>query len=216
VKLVENRFTVGLGSGRTVSQAIIELGRRVREEGLQVQCVPSSYQAMLEALEAGLKLVDLYSSPQVDLTIDGADEVDRRLNLTKGGGAALTREKILASVSKRYVIIVDEEKLVERLGSRSPIPVEVIPFAAPAVKRRLEGYGRVEYRTGSGKLGPVVTDNGNFLLDLYLDGLDSPEGFEAEVKRIPGVVEVGVFTGLADEVYVGLKDGNVKKLTRHG
>ncbi|MHC1585932.1 MAG: ribose 5-phosphate isomerase A, partial [Candidatus Hecatellaceae archaeon] len=198
---MRNGQILGLGSGRTVSHVIAELGRRVKEEGLNILCVPSSYQAMMEALQAGLKLTDLYEHHQLDLTLDGADEVDSSLNLTKGGGAALAREKILASASKRYIIVVDEGKLVEKLGLRKPIPVEVLPFAAPMVKARLEEkYGRVEFREGSGKLGPTVTDNGNFILDVYTGPLEKPEKFEVEVKRMPGVVEVGIFTGLADEV----------------
>jgi len=205
---------VGLGSGRTVVYAVSELSGKVKTEKIQVFCIPSSYQILLEALKRGLKVSSLYEHPEVDISLDGADEVDARLNLTKGGGGALTREKILASVSKRYMIMVDGRKLVDKLGSSKPVPVEVLPFAAPAVKRRLERiFRRVEFRQGSGKLGPTITDNGNFLLDVYTGPLEKPWEIERQIKGILGVVEVGLFIEMAHEVYVGFKDG-VKRLSR--
>jgi ribose 5-phosphate isomerase A len=205
---------VGLGSGRTVVYAVSELSGKVKTEKIQVFCIPSSYQILLEALKRGLKVSSLYEHPEVDITLDGADEVDARLNLTKGGGGALAREKILASTSKRYTIMVDGRKLVDKLGSSKPVPVEVLPFAAPAVKRRLERiFRRVEFREGSGKVGPTITDNGNFLLDVYTGPLENPWETERQIKGIPGVVEVGLFIEMAHEVYVGFKDG-VKRLSR--
>jgi ribose 5-phosphate isomerase A len=205
---------VGLGSGRTVVYAVSELSGKVKTEKIQVFCIPSSYQILLEALKRGLKVSSLYEHPEVDITLDGADEVDARLNLTKGGGGALAREKILASASKRYTIMVDGRKLVDKLGSSKPVPVEVLPFAAPAVKRRLKRiFGRVEFREGSGKVGPTITDNGNFLLDVYTGPLENPWETERQIKGIPGVVEVGLFIEMAHEVYVGFKDG-VKRLSR--
>jgi ribose 5-phosphate isomerase A len=205
---------VGLGSGRTVVYAVSELSGKVKTEKIQVFCIPSSYQILLEALKRGLKVSSLYEHTEVDITLDGADEVDAKLNLTKGGGGALAREKILASTSKRYTIMVDGRKLVDKLGSSKPVPVEVLPFAAPAVKRRLERiFRRVEFREGSGKLGPTITDNGNFLLDVYTGPLENPWETERQIKGIPGVVEVGLFIEMAHEVYVGFKDG-VKRLSR--
>lgn len=213
---VKSGDVVGLGSGRTVVYAVAELGRRAEKGEIRVSCVPSSYQILLEALKAGLKISSLYEHPEVDLTLDGADEVDGSLNLTKGGGGALAREKILAAASKRYMIVVDWGKLVERLGSTKPIPVEVLPFAAPTAKLRLEKvFGKVDLREGTGKLGPVVTDNGNFLLDVYTGPLKDPWDAERRMRAIPGVVEVGLFLGIASEVYVGFRDG-VKKLSRRG
>jgi ribose 5-phosphate isomerase A len=213
VKAVKSGDVVGLGSGRTVVYAITELGRKAKTGKTRICCIPSSYQALLEALKAGLKISSLYEHPEIDITLDGADEVDARLNLTKGGGGALAREKTLAAASKRYTIIVDGRKLVDKLGSSRPIPVEVLPFAAPTVKRKLEKiFGRAEFREGSGKLGPTVTDNGNFLLDVHTGPLDNPWETERRIKSIPGVVEVGLFVEMAHEVYVGFKDG-VKRLS---
>jgi len=214
VRAVGNGDVVGLGSGRTVVYAVEQLARRVKTENLKVSCIPSSYQILLEALKVGLPTSSLYEHPELDITLDGADEVDAELNLTKGGGGALTREKILASNSKRYLVIVDGRKLVERLGSTKPIPLEVLPFAAPALKRRLERvFGRAELREGSGKLGPVLTDNGNFILDVYTGPLENPWEVEERMRKLPGVLEVGLFLGMAHEVYVGFKEG-VKKLSR--
>ena len=213
VKNVRDGSIVGLGSGRTVIHALAELSRKIKSEHLEVLCVPSSSQIMLEALKLGLKLTSLHEYPTLDLTLDGADEVDGKLNLTKGGGGCLTREKIVASASKQYIVIVDENKLVDRLGSKKPIPIEVLPFALPTVKSKLEErWGRVSLREGSGKLGPVITDNGNYILDLFTGPLDDPWKAEEEIRSIPGVVEVGLFLGIASKVYVGKKDGSVQEL----
>jgi len=213
VKAVKDGSVVGLGSGRTVVYALAELSRRIRSEQLEVLCVPTSSQIMLEALKLGLKLTSLYEHPTIDVTLDGADEVDGKLNLTKGGGGCLAREKIVASASKRYLIIVDEDKLVGKLGSKKPIPIEVLPFAAPAIKLRLERWGKPVLREGSGKLGPVVTDNGNYIIDLFTGPLEDPWKVEREIKAMPGVVEVGLFLDMASKVYVGRRDGSVEELT---
>jgi ribose 5-phosphate isomerase A len=136
--------------------------------------------------------------------IDGADEVDPDLNLIKGGGAALTQEKIVASATEHLIIIVDSSKIVQKLGETGAVPVEVIPMAWKLVKTKLEEKGaRVVLREGTGKAGPVVTDNGNFVLDAYFTKISNPGGLESELKSIPGVVENGLFVGMAKLVYVG-------------
>ena len=138
IRNVKDGWVIGLGSGTTVEYAVSALGKRVREEGLKVYIVPSSYQIFYKALEEKLPIVTLDEYPCLELTIDGADEVDKNLNLVKGGGGALTREKIIGYASKRYVIIVDETKLVDNLGFKNPIPVEVLPFALPIVLKELK------------------------------------------------------------------------------
>jgi ribose 5-phosphate isomerase A len=214
VKNIKDGFIVGLGSGRTVIYALTELVRKIRSERLEVLCVSTSSQIMLEALRLGLKLTSLYEHPVLDVTLDGADEVDGKLNLTKGGGGCLTREKIVASASKQYIVIVDENKLVDKLGSKKPIPIEVLPFAMPTVKSKLErNWGKTSLREGSGKLGPVITDNGNYIVDLFTGPIEDPWKIEREIKLIPGVVEIGLFLGMTSKVYVGRRDSLVQELT---
>jgi ribose 5-phosphate isomerase A len=145
----------------------------------------------------------------VDLTIDGADQIDDQMNLIKGMGGALAREKIVASASKNLAIIADESKKVNTLGENShPVPIEVLPFATAFVSRRIEeSGGRSILREGKGKVGPIVTDNGNVILDAVFGLLHSPEKLERELRSIPGVVETGLFVGMADVVYVGKRSG---------
>ena len=215
VKEVRSGFVVGLGSGSTAAYAIQALGEALRSGVLQdVVGVPTSYQAASVALESGLPLTTLDENPRLDVAIDGADQVDASLNLIKGGGGALTREKVVASAADRYVVVVDEGKLVEILGVGQVVPVEVLPFASAFVLRRVGERARsVHLRVGSGKVGPVVTDNGNFLLDADFGPIEEAEELEAWLRSIPGVVETGLFLGLADIVYVGTRKG-VRKLVR--
>ena len=148
-------------------------------------------------------------NPELALTVDGADEVDRNLNLTKGGGGALFQEKIVASASKKLIIIVDESKIVEKLASKSLIPIEVLPFSLGVIQRKIKDMG-IEpiVRQATKKMGPVVTDNGNFLLDLkFPKPIDNPAKVATDLKMIPGVVETGLFIDMADEVHVGKEDG---------
>ncbi len=215
VKEVRSGFVVGLGSGSTAAYAIQALGEALRSGVLQdVMGVPTSYQAASVALEAGLPLTTLDENPRLDVAIDGADQVDASLNLIKGGGGALTREKVVASAADRYVVVVDEGKLVEVLGVGQVVPVEVLPFASAFVLRRVGERARsVHLRVGSGKVGPVVTDNGNFLLDADFGPIEEAEELEAWLRSIPGVVETGLFLGLADIVYVGTRKG-VRRLVK--
>ena len=215
VKEVRSGFVVGLGSGSTAAYAIQALGEALRSGVLQdVMGVPTSYQAASVALEAGLPLTTLDENPRLDVAIDGADQVDASLNLIKGGGGALTREKVVASAADRYVVVVDEGKLAEVLGVGQVVPVEVLPFASAFVLRRVGERARsVHLRVGSGKVGPVVTDNGNFLLDADFGPIEEAEELEAWLRSIPGVVETGLFLGLADIVYVGTRKG-VRRLVK--
>ena len=214
LKLVPRTGAMGLGSGSTVALFAKELGKRISSEGTDISVVPSSYQAYRLAIDNGIPLTNLDLNPELLLTVDGADEVDKSLNLTKGGGGAMFQEKVIASASKRLVIVVDESKLVERLGSKCLVPVEVLPFALGTVKYRLKGMGIVpNLRESQGKLGPVVTDNGNFILDLkFPEPLSRPSETAVELKMIPGIVETGLFVGMTDEVHVGTaKDAYVLK-----
>ncbi|TFF87003.1 ribose 5-phosphate isomerase A [Candidatus Thorarchaeota archaeon] len=204
-ELIPQRGAIGLGSGSTVALFAEELGKRIADEEVQVSVAPSSYQAYQLAVKHAIPLTNLDLSPRLLLTVDGADEVDKHLNLTKGGGGALFQEKVVASASERLIIIVDESKIVDRLASRCEIPVEVLPFALGIVRRKIAELGITPtLREAEKKMGPVVTDNGNFLLDLkFLKPIENPRDAAVELKMIPGVVETGLFVDMTDEVHVG-------------
>jgi ribose 5-phosphate isomerase A len=177
--------------------------------------VPSSYQAFFLATQNHIPITTLEEHPKLDLTIDGADQVERKtLNMIKGMGGALTREKIVATASKNLVIIIDETKLTEKLGLNQPIPVEVLPFALAPVTAKLQGLrGKPKLREGKGKVGPVVTDNGNFILDVDFGTIKDAEKLNMQIKAIPGVVETGLFLNMATIVYVGTQR-TVEKLVK--
>jgi ribose 5-phosphate isomerase A len=201
---------IGLGSGSTIAIFTKLLGQEVRSRGLDVRVIPSSHQAHYLAVENGLRIatIDEFNAP--DIAVDGADQIDRMLNMIKGGGGALTREKILDTASKFVVIVADDSKLVGSLGDGFPIPVEVIPMAAMVVSKAVAGLGgHAKIRVGGGKVGPVVTDNGNFVLDVDFGAIAEPKALEREIKLLTGVVEVGIFTGVADLAYVAGRDGVV-------
>ena len=201
---IRDGMIVGLGSGSTAAIFIRELGKA----GLKVLGVPSSQESARIAEEVGVALTTFKDHPQLDITIDGADEVSPQLNLIKGRGGALVREKIVAHASKRVVIIVDESKLVDRLGSRTAIPVEVIPLAVPRVLIQL-GNARVRERNGQ----LFVSDNGNALLDWNHGAIEDPAGLEKQLKAMTGVVDSGIFAGVASCVIVAGSAG-VRKLYR--
>jgi len=205
VKHVKDGFVVGLGSGSTAAYAIEALGERVKREKLRLLAVPTSYQAFLLAVKCGIAVTTLDEHPVIDVTIDGADQIDPKLNLIKGMGAALAREKIVASVSKQNIIIADEGKKVAVLGENDqPVPVEVLPFAIAAVKSKIEALGgKALLREGKGKLGPVITDNGNAVIDAVFGPISNPAQLETKLKMIPGVVETGLFIGLTNTAYIG-------------
>jgi ribose 5-phosphate isomerase A len=173
--------------------------------------VPSSSQAKTLAVASGVPLTTLDEHPVLDLAIDGADEVDRNLDMIKGGGAALAREKIVASAAKKVIIIADDAKLVDKLGSTFRVPVEVLPFGlatATASIRKLGGDPVL--REGKRKVGAVVTDNGNYILDVDFGPIDNLEELNRGLKLIPGVIETGLFMNLADIVYLGKQNGIIK------
>jgi ribose 5-phosphate isomerase A len=214
-KHVEDGFTVGLGSGSTAAYAIEKIGKRMKQEKLQIQGVPTSYQAFMLAVQHGIPVTTLEERPILDLAIDGADQIDPELSLIKGMGGALAREKIVASASKKLIIIADENKKVKVLGENNhPVPVETLPFAASLVMRRIaEMSGKPVLREGKGKVGPVITDNGNVIIDADFGLVNKPAELEHRLKSVPGIVETGLFIQMTDIAYVG-KHFSVEKLTR--
>ena len=203
--VVRDGQVVGLGTGSTAAEAIIELGRRVREEGLSIVGIPTSFSAAMLAGEHGIPIRTLDDVTGIDIAIDGADEVDPYRNLIKGGGGAHTREKVIASNAVTFILVVDSSKLVEKLGERCPVPVEVISMARSPVMRRLEALGgKPALRMSVRKDGPVITDEGNMIIDVKFDGITDPAKLEKQINAIPGVVENGLFVGMADLVLVGV------------
>lgn len=213
--LVDDGMTLGLGTGSTTAFALREIGRRIRENGLRVRGVPTSFAAERLARQHGIPLTTLDATPRLDLALDGADEVSPQLDLVKGRGGAMTREKIVAAQAARFVVLVDASKRVPRLGSQMPVPVEVLPMAVAPVAAVLETLGAsVAVREGSGKDGPVVTDQGLWILDASFDGgLDDPAITAAAIKNLPGVLDHGLFVGMATDVLVASSDG-IEHLTR--
>ena len=205
VKHVKDGFIVGLGSGSTAAFAIEAIGERIKREKLRVMGIPTSYQAFLLAVECGIPITTLDEHPEIDVTIDGADQITPELFLIKGMGAALAREKIVAAASKLNIIIADEKKKVKLLGENDQsVPIEVLPFAISLVKRKIVyAGGKPVLREGKGKLGPVITDNGNVILDSYFGEVADPADLAVKLKMIPGVVETGFFVGLTDIAYIG-------------
>ena len=205
VEYIEDGMIVGLGTGSTVEFALKKLGELVKE-GLKIQGIPTSLRTKKSAVNYGIPLTDLKEHIEIDVTIDGADEVDSNLSLIKGGGGALTREKIIAYHSKKVIIIIDETKVVKRLGVDSALPVEVTKYGWNATMKTLEDLGCTpELRTITGE--PYITDNQNYIIDCDFGKIDEPEVLEKDINLIPGVVENGLFIDLVDEVIVGSKQG---------
>jgi ribose 5-phosphate isomerase A len=207
--LAKDGMTLGLGTGSTVRFALERLAERIREEGLSIRGVPTSEDTHARALELGIPLVGLDEVGELDLAIDGADEIDGDFHMIKGGGGALLREKVVASLSERVVIVADSGKLVERLGLGFLLPVEVVPFARSPVARRIEKGGATT-SVRMAEAGRIyLTDNGNEILDCgFPGGIAAPAELEAELNQIPGVVENGLFVGLAQLLVIGEQDGS--------
>ena len=205
-KLVENGMTAGLGTGSTVRFFVDELGRRVKEEGLEFTGVTTSRRTKEQAEGYGIRIVDIDQVDHIDVTIDGADEVDKDFNGIKGGGAALLWEKIVAVNSRKIVWIVDESKVVDTIG-RFPLPVEVIPFGERHILDRFKerGYHPVLRMDGQGQ--PVLTDEHNHIIDLHLDRIDHPQDLAQDLITTVGVVEHGLFLSMVDTVIVGDPNG---------
>ncbi len=210
VDWVEDGMVLGLGTGSTAYFAIRAIGEMVRE-GYDLRGVPTSKRSEELAVEMGIPLVSLNDVDRIDLTIDGADEVDPSLNLIKGLGGALVREKIVAYASEEEIIVVDDSKMVEALGTKSPLPVEVVQFGNMRTKRSIESLGcEVRLRGGA---EPFVTDNGNLIYDCHFGRISEPRRVTEELNAIPGVVDNGLFLGLVSRVVVG-KDGSTEVLEK--
>ncbi|KAM9143583.1 ribose-5-phosphate isomerase isoform 2-T2 [Pangshura tecta] len=209
----QNNQVLGIGSGSTIVPVVLRLAERVKQENLNIVCIPTSFQARQLILQNGLSLSDLDRHPELDVAIDGADEVDSDLSLIKGGGGCLTQEKIVAGYAKCFVVVADYRKNSKNLGEqwKKGIPIEVIPMAYVPVTRALtRKFGGVaELRMAVRKAGPVVTDNGNFILDWKFDKVHKWNEVNTAIKMIPGVVETGLFINMADVVYFGMEDGSV-------
>ncbi|MDH5703009.1 MAG: ribose-5-phosphate isomerase RpiA [Aigarchaeota archaeon] len=210
-RFVNDGQILGLGSGSTVAFFVKALGKKIREEGIEVHAIPTSYQIKFVAMKAGIPLTTLMEHQRIDVDIDGADEINPELNLMKGASAsAFTMEKIVAQASDRFIIIADHRKLVKRLGVRFPVPVEVLPDAHGVVSAKLEEMGAVtRLRTradSSGLAQPLITENCNLVLEARFREVADPEKTGMEIKSITGVVEHGVFSGMADMACVAHKN----------
>lgn len=203
--MVKSDSIVGLGSGSTAAYAIEYIGDRLAKGEIQnIVGVPTSFQAEVLAKQFKIPLVTLDAIDHIDIAIDGADEVDPQKNLIKGGGAAHTREKVVDALADEFIVVVDDGKLVDKLGSTFLLPVEVIPMALAPVMRSLAKLGgKPELRMATKKAGPVVTDQGNLVIDVKFNQIDNPEEMEKTINNFPGVLENGLFVGVADLVLVG-------------
>jgi ribose 5-phosphate isomerase A len=210
VEFVEPGMAVGLGTGTTATLFIRELGKRV-QQGLKIRCVASSDASHDLGLSLGMDVTTLDELPELDVYIDGADEVGPELALIKGGGGALLREKIVASAAKRFIVVVDSTKVVEHLG-KFPLPVEVVKMALPLVGPKLDALGlHPKQRQAKSGSGPYLTDEGNYILDCACGEIDDPEVLAAEIRGIVGVVEHGLFLGMATLALVA-GEGGVSEL----
>jgi len=203
IKLIEDGMIVGLGSGTTSNVFIKELGNKILTEDISVFGIPTSFESRMLAIQSGIPLVSLDQCDTIDIAIDGADEVDKKsLNLIKGGGGCHTMEKIVDYFAEEFVVLVDNSKVVDVLGDKTPVPLEVLPQTYPTVLKELLNRGAAPaIRMSNKKMGPVITDNGNIIIDVFID-LDNPKDVERDLNNIPGVLENGIFTKV-DKVIVG-------------
>ncbi len=206
VKYVEDGMVVGLGSGSTANKAIQLIGQKVKEEGIEIIGIPTSTASDLLGRAVGIRIGELDDHPQVDLTIDGADEVDSSLNLVKGLGGALVREKIVAASSRVEMIVIDDSKMVDHLCQKAPLPVEIIKYSSKSTMRKLAALGCVpELRMAEDE--PFISDNLNYIVHCKFERIDDPRAMETEIGMIPGVVDSGLFIGLASKVIVASSEG---------
>ncbi|CAH1400737.1 unnamed protein product [Nezara viridula] len=214
---VKDGMKLGIGSGSTIVYAVHRIAEKVKNEGLKVICVPTSFQAHQLVVSNNLQLGNLELHSELDVAIDGADEVDSNMTLIKGGGGCQTQEKIVASCANKFVVVADYKKDSKYLGEqyKKGIPIEVIPMAYTPVSVKIKKLfgGEVHLRMAQMKAGPVISDNGNFILDwLFPNDIADWKAVNNEIKMIAGVVETGLFVGMANTVYFGLPDGTVKVL----
>jgi ribose 5-phosphate isomerase A len=214
--LVRDGMICGIGTGSTVAFLIEELGRRVKEEHLSFIGVPTSFQSKLLCRAKGIATRESQDFTELDLAIDGADELDQALDAIKGGGAAHTREKIVASMAKQFVIIVDESKTVQQLGSKFPVPMEIIPVSLNFVIQKVIQLGGTPWlRMGVKKDGPVITDNGMFVIDATFGAECNLREIDQQLHHIPGIIETGLFIDLVSMALIGSgKEMKVNTLKR--
>lgn len=207
-QLVQNGMTAGIGSGSTVYWLIEALGKRIKE-GLSFRAVPTSRQTAEHLAKYNIETIELDSDTSIDITIDGADEIDPQLQLIKGGGGMLLQEKIVASASKQLVIIADHTKLVNKLG-KFPLPIEVIPWGWKYLQHELEEQFIIKtvLRQSNGKI--YLTDHGHYILDCYFEVINDPAALNSELNDIPGVVENGLFVNMASKIIIGYPDGKIQ------
>ena len=209
-EMIEDGMIVGLGTGSTVYFMIERLSVRIRD-GLHMYGIPTSYQTAIRAREYGINLTTLDDNPVIDIAVDGADQADPQFRLIKGRGAAHTREKCVAAAACRFIVVVDETKIVPSLDGM--VPVEIIPFAVRPVMNQLRGLGCLPViREAVKKDGPVITDNGNFIVDCKFPGIPDPAWLESSIANIAGVVESGLFTGFCDKTTVIIGDAKKCKV----
>lgn len=209
---IKKDMVLGIGSGSTVVYAVKRIAELNREKDLNLKCIPSSYQAYQLIVESGLALSSLDQHPEIDLDIDGADEIDKNLNLIKGGGGCLVQEKIVASNAKKLIIIADFRKHSEILGQKwkQGIPIEVISLAYKPIMLKLEKLGALpNLRMAKAKAGPLITDNSNFIIDADFGEVPNPQELNQQLLNIPGVVDTGLFIGMTSKAYIGREDGEV-------
>ncbi len=211
---IDRDLIIGIGSGTTIVYAVEHLKAIVSEEKYQIICIPTSFQSKQMIIDAQLTLGSLNQFPKLDIAFDGADEVDADLNLIKGGGGCLVQEKIVAKNADKFVVIVDWRKISTRLGDywRSGLPIEIIPASyQPLINKMKVLGGNAILREGKGKLGPIITDNGNFIIDVDFGEIINPVSLESDLKSLSGVVDSGLFTNMVSQLYIGKKDGTVQK-----
>lgn len=211
LKEIKDGMIIGYGSGTTVAQMTAILRDLVREQELDILFIPSSLQSADLIISHGLRITSLAEYPEPDLMLDSFDQVDVDGNAIKGGGGALLREKVLMQASKRVVLVGDHLKLKEKMDF--PVPIEVLQYAYPHVKRVIGSWGiRMEARVSGGKMGPVITDNGNILADVYAGMIEDPEKLNEKLRDIAGVLETGICSKAADLILIGYSDGEIKRI----
>lgn len=208
-QLLKPGMTAGIGTGSTAYWLLMSLGKRV-QEGLDIRCVPTSRETARLAAEQHIPLIELNDAPALDITIDGADEIDAQGQLIKGGGGALLQEKMVAAASKQFVIIADHTKLVQQLGA-FPLPVEVIPFGWKQVQRHIEKAYQIQTSLRSKDNQILVTDHGHYILDCHFNRIADAPALHIALNTIPGVVDNGLFIGMATGMIIGYPDGTVRQ-----
>jgi ribose 5-phosphate isomerase A len=213
VEHIESGMILGIGSGTTTAEAIKIIGEKLKEGEIKnIKGVPTSYQSIQEAVKSRIPLTTLDEYPFLDLGIDGADQIDPSLNAVKGHGGAMLREKIVAACCKKYILIADDTKLTNVLGTQQEIYLEVHPFAiTPVLKKILSMGAKASVRQAANKLGPVVTDNGNNIIDALFGPIENPRRLNRKLHSVQGLIETGLFIGYADLAYIGTKL-DVKKM----